>query len=430
MTENEARAVLEQALKMSQAENAEVTVVSTGEGSTRFSNNSITQNIAKTDVTLTVRSAYGQRVGTARINQLDAGHVAAVVRKSEEIARVSEPNTEYMGPVDPCPIAHVESWDDATACATPDDRATVVHAGLVPVEAAGLNAAGSYATEQFAVGIANSHGHFAFHRGTEARFQLTALTPDSTGWAEGRHWSTAQVDGKDAGERAVAKALAAVHPQAVEPKPYTVIMEPAAVAEMMAFFAWSLDAKAADEGRSAFSGKLGKQVGTDLVTIMSSPEYPGCPSVPFADDGMPMGEVRWVDVGRMANLVHTRFWAQKAGRAYTGMPRNMVIEGGTKSTEEMVASTDEGILITRFWYIRFVDPMKLLLTGMTRDGLFRISGGQIVGGLKNMRFNDSPLRLLQHVTDVGKPQLTGYAGPALVPPIKMEGFVFSSGTAF
>jgi predicted Zn-dependent protease len=199
---------------------------------------------------------------------------------------------------------------------------------------------------------------------------------------------------------------------------------------MLEFMAWSMDAKEADEGTSAFMGKLGAGVAGTGITVSSQPDHPACPGAPFADDGMPSSTVDWVRDGLVANLATSRYWAQHTGRAYTGFPSNLLMQGGAGGLDDLVAGTSDGILVTRFWYIRFVDPMKLLLTGMTRDGLFRIRDGEIVGGLRNLRFNDSPLRMLANTVEIGTPVPAGTYLPALIPALKVDGFTFTSGTAF
>jgi len=430
MTEHEAYALLDSALKHATAEHTELTLSGSAESSTRYANNAITQNIARSDVVLNIRSAFGQRVGSVRVNRLDPGSVADAIRKAEGIARVAEPNTEFLPPVEPCATPRVESRDSAVAAASPDDRAKAVRAVIEWVESAGLTAAGSYATDATWVAFANSRGHRAWHEGTSARLVCTAIGPDSSGWAERFSWRRSDVDPVAAAERAAAKALAARAPEAIEPNRYTVILEPAAVAEFLAFLLWSLDAKAADEGRSAFSGKLGERILGENITLESRASHPECPGWPFGPDGAPTPDVTWVRNGVLENLAHTRYWAQKSGRPYTGTPVNLLVSGGEASLDELIASTEDGILVTRFWYIRFVDPMKLLLTGMTRDGLFRIRDGKIAGGLKNMRFNESPLRALNHVAALGRPEVCGDYYGAFVPPMKIEGFTFTSGTAF
>jgi len=218
------------------------------------------------------------------------------------------------------------------------------------------------------------------------------------------------------------------HPQEVPPGDYTVVLEPAALAELLAYMVWSMDAKAADEGRSPFTGKEGTAIAHEQVTLQSLPTHPECPSLPFFDDGMPAPDVSWIERGVLKTLVYSRFWAQKQGKPFTGFPTNLILQGGQHSLEELIAQVEDGLLITRFWYIRYVDPMQLLLTGMTRDGVYRIQDGQVSHAVKNLRFNESPLVVLQNVRLLGIPQRV--EGSFLVPSAVVDGFTFSSTTTF
>jgi predicted Zn-dependent protease len=192
--------------------------------------------------------------------------------------------------------------------------------------------------------------------------------------------------------------------------------------------AWSMDAKAADEGRSAFSGKEGNAVGNALITLQSLPTHPECPAEPFFEDGMPTPDVTWIENGVLKTLIYSRYWAQKQGKPFTGYPSNLILRGGSHTLQDLIAQVDDGLLITRFWYIRYVDPMQLLLTGMTRDGVYRIQGGKVTHAVKNLRFNESPLVVMQNVRLLGTPQRV--EGSMLAPPMVVENFTFSSTTTF
>ncbi len=430
MTETEARDILEQAMSRAQADSTTLVLSGTKEASTRFANNAITQNVSKADTTLTIEAAFDNRVGAARVNQLNQDAIADAMRRAEEIARNAAPNTEYMPPIEPYAVPVIAAWDEAAATADPGVRAAGIVEAIGVAERAGTSAAGSFATKSGFTALLNSRGMFAYHRRTDARFVCTAITDSSSGWAERSAVAMADIAPTAIAERAVGKALAARSPKDLEARPYTVILEPAAVAELLAFFAWSLDAKAADESRSALSGKLGERIGVPNLTIVSDPSRPQCPAAPFVEDGMPAPVVTWVRQGTLTSLSHSRYWAQKSGRSFTGRPTNLIMDGAESSLQKLISQTSAGLLVTRFWYIRFVDPMKLLLTGMTRDGLFEIRDGEIVGGAKNMRFNESPLRVFENIVAMGVQEpASGYAR-CLVPALKVDNFAFTSGTAF
>lgn len=430
MTENDARKLLESGLTHADADSLLLTLNGAREASTRFANNAITQNVARTDTVLTVKAAYGHQVGVAKVNTLTADAIRDAVERAEDIARHAAPDTEHMPLVEPCRVPEVAAWDESVAEASPGLRAEAIRQAIERVEAQGLTAAGSFATEAGFTALLNSRGHFAYHRETDARFVCTAIGPDSSGWASTSSFKLDAVDAGSVADRAAERAVASAHPEAIEPGPTTVILEPAAVGELLAYLAWSLDAKAADEGRSAFTGKLGARIGVPGVTLSSQPDHPVCPARPFDGDGMPAPTVDWIRDGELANLAHTRYWAKQAGRSYTGMPANLIMTGTQTPVSQLIADTSDGVLVTRFWYIRFVDPMKLLLTGMTRDGLLRIKDGKIVGGLRNMRFNESPLRVLANIAVIGAAEPVAGYGRGLMPALKVESFAFSSSTAF
>lgn len=430
MTTEDTQAILEKTLSFVTAEHAEVTLSGFHQGATRFANNAITQNLAKTDASLSVRAAFGQQVGSASVNQFDEESLRRVVQRAEDIARHSEPDTEYLPPLEPQTYRDVPAFSQATADCTPEDRAAAVREALSAVSGNGLRSAGSLTTEDSFVAVANSEGLFGFHRRSEAHFVDTVMTEDSSGWAEVVTPDVRAIDESTVARVARQKAEAARNPRAVEPKAYTVILEPAAVAELLSFLAWSLDAKAADEGRSALSGKWGTPIAASDVNLRSEPAHPDCPMYPFFGDGLPTPDVTWIENGVLKNLAYSRFWAQKTGHEVTGWPTNLIMDGGDATLEDMIASVERGLLITRFWYIRHVDPMKLLLTGMTRDGLFWIENGEIQHGVKNLRFNESPLNMLQNVEMRGPVARSGRYLGCLVPALKVRDFRFTSGTTF
>jgi len=350
------------------------------------------------------------------------------VKRAEEMARVAEPDTEFLPPPEPAVYRPVQAYADSTAHATPEDRACVVRQVIAEANARGLKTAGSFATNTYVRAVANNRGLFGFHTATQALLICTMMTEDGSGWAEQTHEDMVTIVPQAVARRAADKAEAARHPQEVSPGDYNVVLEPAAVAELLAYMAWSMDAKAADEGRSAFSGKEGNAVGNALITLQSLPTHPECPAEPFFEDGMPTPDVTWIENGVLKTLIYSRYWAQKQGKPFTGYPSNLILRGGSHTLQDLIAQVDDGLLITRFWYIRYVDPMQLLLTGMTRDGVYRIQGGKVTHAVKNLRFNESPLVVMQNVRLLGTPQRV--EGSMLAPPMVVENFTFSSTTTF
>lgn len=428
MNEKEAREICEKAIAFSEAEHVQVNLNGTREGATRYANNEITQNVAKAQSTLRVLCAYGNRVGRCSTNRLDTESIREAVKRAEEMARVAEPDTEFLPPPDATTYRAIQAYADSTAYASPEDRARAVRQVIDEAKSRGLKSAGSFATYSSVVAVANNRGLFGYHTATRASLVCTMMAGDSSGWAEQTHEDMNLIEPDSVAQRAAEKAEAAQHPLEAVPGDYTVVLEPAAVAELLAYMAWSMDAKAADEGRSAFAGKEGTAIGNERVTLQSLPAHPECPAQPFFDDGMPAPDVMWIEKGILKTLVYSRFWAHKQGKNFTGYPSNLILQGGNCSLDELIAQVEDGLLVTRFWYIRFVDPMQLLLTGMTRDGVYRIEGGRVTHAVKNLRFNESPLVVLQNVQSLGIPRRV--QGSMLVPPAVVTHFTFSSTTTF
>jgi predicted Zn-dependent protease len=287
--------------------------------------------------------------------------------------------------------------------------------------------------------IANNKGLFAYNRSTASVLTTTVRTPEGTGsgWAGATHHDWSRIDPSALGVRATNKARQSVNPVAVEPGRYTVVFEPTAVGNLVQFIARALNARSADEGRSFFSlpggkNKIGQKVVDERVTITSDPFDPDVAASPFSGDGLPTQRVVWIENGVVKNLDYDRYWAQKQGRAPTGAGSGIRMSGGTTSLEDLIRSTQRGLLVTRFWYLRPVDQRTILYTGLTRDGTFLIENGKITKPVKNLRFNDSPIFMLNGLEAMGVPVRVsasegGEPGQAImVPPIKVRDFSFTS----
>jgi predicted Zn-dependent protease len=292
--------------------------------------------------------------------------------------------------------------------------------------------------------IANNKGLFAYHRSTDVNLSTTVRTPDRTGsgWASAgaRDWST--LDPGALASRAAQKAVASRNPQAIEPGSYTVVLEPQAVADLVPLLGGAFNARAADEGRSPFSKagggtKIGDKIADERVTILSDPTDADLLAAPFDGEGLPIGRHVWIENGILKNLSYSRYWAAKKGVPPTGgggggggggfgggLPGGLKMLGGTKSTDEIIAGTQRGVLITHFFYIRALDPRTVLLTGLTRDGTFLIENGKITRSLKNFRWNESPLFMLAKIEDIGRAERT--AAGQVMPTIRASDFHFTS----
>jgi len=294
-----------------------------------------------------------------------------------------------------------------------------------------LVAAGFFESRDGFFALASSAGAFAHYASTEAEFSATVRTPDGTGsgWAQASSWKGGDVDWAAVGRRAVDKAQRSVEPRRLEPGAYTVILEPEAVNDLMGMVRFALHARGADEGRSFFSkpgggNRLGEKLFAEKVTLTSDPADPHVPAQPFDRDGLPLPRRTWIEKGVLKELVYNRYWAKKQGRTPTGQPPNLIMAGGDTTLEQMIKSCDKGILVTRFWYVRMLDPRMLLLTGLTRDGTFWIEKGEIAYPVNNFRFNESPVTVIANAEALSAPVRTS-AG-VLVPAIKTTGFHMAS----
>ncbi|HSH44211.1 MAG TPA: TldD/PmbA family protein [Longimicrobiales bacterium] len=438
-TRDEARALAEKALSFSSADEARVNISSGEEGNTRFAVNQVSTAGDIYDSSLVVTSAFGKKVASARTNRFDDESIRRVVETSEELARLVPENPEYMGELGPQDYAQVDGLAQATADLTPEQRAAMVTRVTEPAAARDLLSTGFLVHNAGSQAVATSKGLFAYATSSRSNFTTTVRTPDGTGsgWAGGGSYDISRLDVDSMAERAIEKAEMSRNPRAVEPGRWTVILEPTAVANMVSLMMRSMSARSADEGRSFFSkqgggNRIGEQVVDERVTIYSDPGHPDLRGNPFSGEGLPNRRMVWIEDGSVRNLVYNRFWADRQGVQPTGFPSGFYMEGGDSTVEDMIRSTERGLLVTRFWYIRGVDPRTILYTGLTRDGTFLVENGRISHAVKNLRWNESPVFLLNNIEMMGRPMPasaseSGSAGSTvMVPAIKARDFTFTS----
>ncbi|MCB9697657.1 MAG: TldD/PmbA family protein [Alphaproteobacteria bacterium] len=400
------------------------------DGSTRFANNAITQNVASRSGKLRVQVAFGRRRGVATVTGFDDASVRQAVARAEAIARLAPEDTEHLPPVEPARYRALPQGAASTAAADPARRADGVARAIAAIGDESLRAAGSYTTENVLMAFANSRAaEGAFTRSTST-FTTTVVAPTSSGWAREASSDVDDLDPERVARRARDFARLGAEPREVPPGEYRVVLAPAAVAEMLTFLLFSAQQKDADEGHSAFAGKRGTKLVSDRVTLRSVLDDPACPGVPFDQHGLPSDDIDWIVDGELRHLMTSRYWATHKGLPHTPYPLTVRMEGSDKSVEELIGSVERGLYVTRFWYTRFVDPMALLLTGMTRDGLFLIEDGKLAAGARHLRYNDSPLRVLSNIVDLGRPEVVhGYLSGRF-PPLVVDGFRFTSSTSF
>jgi predicted Zn-dependent protease len=447
MSRDEMQSIVDRAIKASTADNVAITVISSARGNNRFAANQLSTSGDISDTSVIVESSFGPKHATVSANDLSDDGIRQMVARAETLAKLAPDDPEAMPPLGAQQYTPVPAWFESTAALTAGDRAKAALTALAPARKAGnVNAAGFIETGAEVTLTANKAGMSAYHRSTTANYTLTVRTADGTGsgWAGGDNHDWAAIDFPAIAEHALQKAQLARNPVAVEPGRYTVILEPQAVGDLVQLLAFGLNARLADEGRSPFAktgggNKIGDTVSAPIVTLFSDPVDTQLLSTPFDSDGFPLTRQVWIDKGVLQQLAYTRFWAQKQGKPYVGNPfgggrfgfgsGTVKLAGGTTSTEDMIKSTDRGILVTRLWYLRQVDPRTLLFTGLTRDGTFLIEQGKIARAVRNFRFNESPLFLLNNTEALGPAvRLAGteLGGDVVMPPIKAHDFNFTS----
>ncbi|WP_431292422.1 TldD/PmbA family protein [Pedobacter sp. P26] len=437
LTKAEAKALLTKVLSYSKAEQCEVNLNCSDSGNLRYARNAVSTSGGISANSLVVSSAFGKKLGTATINEFDDASLEKVVRRAEELAQLAPENPEFMpflGPQEYGPDS--PTFSPATAAVTPKDRADAVQASLKQAMDNKLNAAGFLSNSVGCAALMNSKGLFAYNTSTDVAFNITVRTDDGkgSGYATRGYNDFSKLNAKADTAIAAKKAMSSVTAKAIEPGKYTVILEPTAVAVMLENLFFSLDARQADEGRSFMSKtggktKLGEQLVDERVNIYSDPWNPELPTSTWSGDGRPQEKINWIEKGVVKNLYSSRYWAKKTGIKAIPTPGGAIMQGGTKTLEELIKGTEKGILVTRLWYIRTVDPQTLLLTGLTRDGTFYIENGEIKFPVKNFRFNESPVIMLNNLDEIGIAERTVSAESEanyLLPPLRIRDFTFTS----
>ena len=450
LSREEAKAICQRTLGFATADATRVSIRSGARANSRFAVNQMSTAGDNTDTVVTVQSSFGKRSATATTNRLDDASLKQVVANAESRARLSPEDPESLPELEPQQYRDGIGWSEATAQLDPVARAAAIREIIEPARAAGLVSTGYIESRGTAQAIANHRGLFAYGRNTEAVLTTTVRTPDGTGsgWGGAAHWDWLKIDAKALGATAIQKAKASVNPVAIEPGRYTVILEPTAVGNLVQLLVGAMNARNADEGRSFFTkqgggNKLGMKVMDERVTLVSDPLDPDIGTTPFGGDGLPLDRTVWIENGVVKNLGYDRFWAQKQGKqantsgggggfGFGGGGAGLKMPGSDQSLEELIASTERAILVTRFWYIRPVDPRTVLYTGLTRDGTFLVEKGKITKAVKNFRFNESPVFMLNNLEAMSRAirvsaSESGNTGAAIVvPAIRTREFSFTS----
>ncbi len=461
LTRDQSAAIFERVKKHSSADETEVLISSGRSELTRFANNTIHQHVAEEQSVVSVRAVVGQRTARASTNKLDDDSLRRVVASAEALARVQQPDADLLplaeksapeGGPPPPPRAFA-----ATAALTPEDRAAGVEKIVEVAKKDDLTAAGIFSSGQSAEAILNSRGLLAWHEQTSAEISVTMLGTDSSGWQKANSPNVENLDPVALAEGAARKARESAAPREVPPGKYTVVLEPAAVLDLLGFMFHDFGGMALLEQRSFLNNRLGNRIFGENITIYDDVYHPLQSGAPFDGEGVRRKRVQLVVKGAVKNLVYARATAGKMRRSQLAAlagriepsghgfplpnemgeaPLNIVFDSGpaasTRTVDQMVASTERGILVTRLWYIREVDPYEKILTGMTRDGTFLIEDGKLKQGVRNLRFNESLVQMLSGVEAMSAPVRSSgeESFDMVVPAMKVRHFNFTEVTKF
>jgi len=462
LNKDQAGEIFARVKKFASADEVEVLFYATANALTRFANNVIHQNVAEENVVVSVRAAFGQRTARATTNKLDDESLRRVVEASEKLAKVQHEDEDLLPMF--AGAGNSKAADksvrptrnfERTAGITPEDRAATVERIVGIAKRNNLTTAGVVANSQAVEGIFNSRGLAEWHEQTASEISITMLAGDSSGWQKANSPDAAQLNAVSLAEIAAEKARRSAGPREIAAGKYTVILEPAAVLDMVGFMFYDFGGLAILDQRSFLNNRVGTKVFGENVDIWDDVAHPLQSGAGFDGEGVRRQKVQLVEKGVVKQLVYARATAERMKRsdykdkvgpiAATGhgfslpneigeAPMNIVFgaPANPQTIEQMVASTERGILVTRLWYIREVDPYEKLLTGMTRDGTFLVEDGKVRCGVRNFRFNESLIHLLSNVEAMGS--LVRASGEEsfdmVVPAMKVKEFNFTEVTKF
>ncbi len=456
--------IFERIKNFSTADEVEVLFYGGHSALTRFANNVIHQNVAEENYGVSVRTAFGGRTARASTNKLDEDSLKRVVRASEQLARVQHPDPDLLPMPDAVerheknklsPTSIPSRYFAETAAITPELRAEGVGKIVQVAERHKLTTAGIFSNSEYVEGIFNSRGLSDWHTQTSAEISITMLAPDSSGWQKANSPDLRNLDPLALAETAARKAVESTAPRELAAGKYTVILEPAAVLDIVGFMFWDLAGQAILDERSFLNNRMGTQLFGENINIRDDVSHPLQSGAPFDGEGMRRQRVHLVEKGVVKRVVYARGTAERMRKsAYAAMvgpieatghgfslpnemgemPSNIVIAEteNPQTIEQMISSTERGVLVTRLWYIREVDPYEKILTGMTRDGTFLIENGKVQSGVRNFRFNESLIHMLSNVEATGiSVRASGEESfDMVVPAMKIKDFNFTEVTKF
>jgi len=435
LTKEQAGALVAKTLKFSSFPDCTVSISEEEVAYMRFANNGLTSSAVTLEHTVSVTSTRNFKTGGSSTTDLSDESLKATVRRSEEIAAFAPANPEYMEPLSRQKYPDYENWDESTAHARPAQMIGRVKSVISSAVAKKLIAAGYFERTTYTRAFANKRGNSGHQRGTDSRLATTIRNSlgTSSGWASHPSVRISEIDGPALAARAIDKCLRwSGKPIRLEPGKYTVVLEPTAVGDVVAAVGPSLSARSAEQGQSFLSKKgggtlVGSKLFPEIVTLRTDPMDRRYPTSIWSTDALPSGPVTWIDKGVVKNLVYDRYWASQTGATATTAANYLVLEGGGATVADLVKATDRGLLVTRFWYIRSVNPQTIQLTGLTRDGLFLIEKGEITSPVMNLRFTESVVRILQNTAMVSESiRVRGAESTMIAPAIQAHDFIFTS----
>jgi PmbA protein len=442
-TSTELIRIAERVFKLSEADETEVEIDATTDALTRFANNTIHQNVAEQTLAISVRTVVDGRTARVTTNKTDEESLRRIVSSAISLARNEPENPDLLPTLRQQKYQKVARFFASTAETTPQDRARAVKRVCQMADKNKQTAAGIFSSGSMQNVFANSKGLYAQHQQTRSEFSVTILEEHSSGWAKFNSPDIRNIDPDELAARASRKAADSRKPREIPAGRYTTILEPPAVLDLLGFLFYDFAGTAVLDKRSCFTGRVGTKLFGENILLWDDVYHPLQTGEPFDGEGVPRQRVLLVDRGVPKNLVYSRATAKKMKAKPTGhgfslpndygeAPMNLVFAGGDKSVDEMVRSTERGILVTRLWYIREVDPYEKILTGMTRDGTFLVENGRVAGGIRNFRFNQSILEMLSKVEMLG-PAVRAAGEESfemVVPAMKVRDFHFSEVTKF
>jgi predicted Zn-dependent protease len=434
LSKEQSKALADKALSFSTFPECDVSVNSSETAFIRFALNGITTSGFTAGQSLSISSVRDGKRGSTLVDEFDDRSLREAVQRTEQLALIAPPNPEGVPPLAPQKYPAIENYPDSTAQARNQFMIPHIRAVIESAKASQLIAAGFIERVAQTSAIANKQNNFAYGRTTDAYLSSTVrdAAGTSSGWAAQPAVRIEEIDGAAVARSAVEKCLRWKGSKRLDPGKYTVVLEPTAVGDLLPGIVSGFAARAAEEGRSFLSKPgggtlLGERLFPESINLRTDPFSSLYSVFPWSSGNLPTNRMTWIEKGVVKNLFYDRYWAAKVSQPATPGPESLVLDGGEKSLSDLIASVERGLLVTRFFYIRTVNPQTRQMTGLTRDGLFLIENGKITSPVVNFRFNESPVRMLQNTIGMGKAIRTrGMEDGMITPPLIVKDFPFTS----